>query len=153
VTEAIEAGGAQQLQIYVNEILEPQMQQIVQLVRGKLDTYAATRRGHCCSSVTPHPSSIQRSTLGALVVIDVHARDTVRMMIDADVHKTSDFNWISQVPCDDFFFSYLFTHQLPPLCAQSSCGTPGRRAGRKGKQWTGATTHSSPILSTPAPCE
>lgn len=39
----------------------------------------------------------QRTTVGALAVIDVHARDVVKQMCDDDVMSTNDFEWQSQM--------------------------------------------------------
>ena len=39
----------------------------------------------------------ERLTLGALIVIDVHARDTIQLLIDVDIKFISDFDWVSQV--------------------------------------------------------
>lgn len=42
-------------------------------------------------------TKLQRATLGSLVVIDVHARDVVQSLLDAQVHDINSFDWISQL--------------------------------------------------------
>ena len=55
-----------------------QINQIVAMVRGKLTAMA-------------------RITLGALIVIDVHARDVVDILVKNHVTTLDDFNWLCQL--------------------------------------------------------
>jgi dynein heavy chain len=56
---------------------------IVEMVRGQL-------------------TSLQRQTLGALVVTDVHARDVVSNLVSEQVSSASEFSWqvLSRLPID-----------------------------------------------------
>ncbi|GBG26414.1 Dynein heavy chain 7, axonemal [Hondaea fermentalgiana] len=58
--------------------LSDQLSSLVTLVRGEL-------------------SKLERATLSALAVIDVHARDVVRLLAEASVSSVQDFDWTSQL--------------------------------------------------------
>lgn len=42
-------------------------------------------------------TKLQRTTVGALVVIDVHAKDVVEKLNEEAITSTSAFEWISQL--------------------------------------------------------
>lgn len=77
VSRAINTNGNAGLKQYA-EVLNAQLDRIVILVRGNL-------------------TKLERTTIGALVVIDVHARDTIVQMIQKGVENDQDFEWISQL--------------------------------------------------------
>lgn len=51
---------------------------MVELVRGQLNR-------------------LERSVMGALIVIDIHARDVVKQMIKSRVENVNDFEWTRQL--------------------------------------------------------
>lgn len=42
-------------------------------------------------------SKLERKTIGALIVIDVHARDVCKILAESNVTDEQDFDWISQL--------------------------------------------------------
>ena len=74
VAAAILAGT---LQDYANKCTE-ELMKVVAMVRGRLN-------------------KMNRTTLAALIVIDVHARDTVQQLSDQGVTSDTEFEWISQL--------------------------------------------------------
>jgi dynein heavy chain len=59
-------------------MLQIQLQDLMLLVRGKL-------------------SNQSRITLGALVVLDMHAKDVVEDLLNNKVHSDLDFKWLAQL--------------------------------------------------------
>lgn len=49
------------------------------------------------SQVRGKLTSLERKTIGALIVIDVHARDVVKDLADSGLTDVTDFDWISQL--------------------------------------------------------
>eukprot|EP00741_Cyanophora_paradoxa_P007767 tig00001206_g7515.t1 len=77
VHEAIRSGGVQGLRQYEQK-LGQQLEAVTGLVRGDL-------------------TALNRITLGALVTIDVHARDVITELVQEQVGDENDFGWISQL--------------------------------------------------------
>lgn len=77
VSDAIASAGSKGLAEYGKKCTD-ELSKLVELVRGNL-------------------TKLQRATCGALVVIDVHARDITNQMSEQGVEDIHDFNWESQL--------------------------------------------------------
>lgn len=76
VTESIRKG-PEDLKAYL-QLNNEQIENIVTLVRGKLNKQ-------------------NRTTLGALIVLDVHSRDVLTKLVQDNVTSDTDFQWLSQL--------------------------------------------------------
>jgi len=77
VTEALQPNSKGGVSAYMQQ-LNKQLEKLVELVRGDL---------------TP----LARATLGALTVMDVHARDVVAKMVEEGCKSDKDFEWLAQM--------------------------------------------------------
>jgi dynein heavy chain len=77
VEEALKAKGNEGAWEYHRQLVR-QLEDMVILIRGKI-------------------SKAARVTVGALAVVDVHARDVQKKMAEAGVSRVTDFDWISQM--------------------------------------------------------
>ena len=77
VEEALKLKGNEGAWDYYAQLVR-QLEDMVILIRGKI-------------------SKAARVTVGALAVVDVHARDVQKKMAEAGVSKVTDFDWISQM--------------------------------------------------------
>lgn len=86
---------------------------VVDLVRGEL-------------------TKLQRATLGALVVMDVHARDVVGALAEGAVSSQSDFDWQAQLRSywvedtagekGNTIMMHMMSAELEFGCAPAACG-------------------------------
>ena len=95
VEAAMKSGGADGVAQYARQ-LDGQIQDIVHLVRGKLEKST-------------------RKTLSAVVVLDVHARDVTKQLAELRVSEPTEFEWISQMRNywqDDTMFVRMISSSL-----------------------------------------
>lgn len=80
-----------------------ELMDLTDLVRGKLD-------------------KLQRLTLGALITIDVHARDVVEGLIKSRVSSVSDFEWVSQLRY--YWRDDVYVDMVQARCARAAQSVP-----------------------------
>lgn len=96
VTVAIN-GGIDKLKAYLSKC-NYQISKIVDLVRGKLSTQNRITLGTSLIILIRWKEvEIIYFISGALVVLDVHARDVLAGMIDQEVKNVHDFKWLCQL--------------------------------------------------------
>jgi len=77
VEESLDTGGNAGLAEYL-KVLYTQLDGLVKIVRGKM-------------------SKLTSKTMGALITIDVHARDVIENMVRDKIANASEFEWVSQL--------------------------------------------------------
>ena len=86
-------------------------------------------------------SSNQRTTVGALAVIDVHARDVMKAMADAGVSESTDFDWQSVTQC---LLNFNFGTRASPR--YHATVTPSTSEPRPCRDGVGATQVADALL-------
>ena len=87
--------------------------QVVNKVRGKL-------------------SKLERKTLSALIVIDVHARDVAVELGNSNISSESDFEWMSQLRCVPIILTAATPRTVScflPASQTLSCSMAGMHLG------------------------
>lgn len=106
VEEALITKGNAGLKEYFEGKMMPQLEGLVELVRGRL-------------------SKLGSLTLGALITIEVHARDVIDNLINIGLSDTQDFEWISQLRYYWNNEEYCRKHAQLPLFYLKGAGARG----------------------------
>ena len=77
-----------------------ELMRTVELVRGNISKQLRVAIGILISVPrTDSSPNLTLNFLGALVVMDVHNRDTINEMVKLEVSSINDFDWLSQLRC------------------------------------------------------